>query len=182
MKKQSLYLVLLGFALIASGCTVRTYPLTRDRIDQDLSAGNRGYVLGTAPTREEMERATTRTTQVFEVELGRPLKVERKKTAATEKVVTEENRGYITESVSPEIAEPEAVAPTGEFQKYTVQKNDTLQKISMKFYGTTKKWKKIFDANKDTLKSPDKVYPGKVLNIPTEGKVETLKETPENLK
>ncbi|PIQ88790.1 MAG: hypothetical protein COV72_06520 [Candidatus Omnitrophica bacterium CG11_big_fil_rev_8_21_14_0_20_42_13] len=52
------------------------------------------------------------------------------------------------------------------FKEYTVEKNDTLQKISQKFYGTTKKWKKIYDANTDTLKSPDKVYPGQKLNIP----------------
>ncbi|MCX7662077.1 MAG: LysM peptidoglycan-binding domain-containing protein, partial [Candidatus Omnitrophica bacterium] len=45
---------------------------------------------------------------------------------------------------------------------------DTLQKISLKFYGTTKKWKRIFNANKDIIKSPDKIYPGQVINIPLE--------------
>jgi nucleoid-associated protein YgaU len=59
-----------------------------------------------------------------------------------------------------------------------VQKDETLQKISHKFFGTTKKWTKIYELNKDTLKSPNKLYPGQVINIP----VESLKEPKENLK
>jgi nucleoid-associated protein YgaU len=147
-------------------------------VDQDLTAGNKGYILGKAPTQEEMQRATTRETQVFEVELGRPVKVEKKKveTAPAPATSREGNRGYLTETVSPEISE--TPAPTGTFEKYTVQKGDTLQKISQKFYGTTKKWMKLYDANKDVLKSPNRVIPGQVLNIPTEG----MKETKENLK
>ncbi len=37
--------------LALSGCVARTYNLTRDRIDQDLSSssGNRGYIKGTRP-------------------------------------------------------------------------------------------------------------------------------------
>jgi nucleoid-associated protein YgaU len=70
--------------------------------------------------------------------------------------------------------EPETV----NIQKYTVQKGDTLQKISKKFYGTTKKWTKIYEANKDIIKGPNKIYPGQAINIP----VEPLKEPKENLK
>jgi nucleoid-associated protein YgaU len=51
---------------------------------------------------------------------------------------------------------------------YVVQKGDTLQKISSKVYGTTKKWKKIFEANKELLKDPDKIKPGQELVIPAE--------------
>ena len=32
-----------------SGCVVRTYSLTRDRVDQNLEEGNRGYLKGQAP-------------------------------------------------------------------------------------------------------------------------------------
>ena len=49
---------------------------------------------------------------------------------------------------------------------YVVKKGDTLQKISSEVYGTTKRWKKIFDANKDTLKDPDKIRVGQKLVIP----------------
>ncbi|MBM3243918.1 MAG: LysM peptidoglycan-binding domain-containing protein, partial [Candidatus Omnitrophica bacterium] len=57
------------------------------------------------------------------------------------------------------------------FQKYKVEKNDTLQKISQKFYGTTRKWNKIFEANKELLKTPDRLYPGQVLMIPEESTI-----------
>jgi nucleoid-associated protein YgaU len=49
---------------------------------------------------------------------------------------------------------------------YTVQRGDTLQKISQKIYGTTKNWQKIFDANKSKLKKPDMIVVGMVLQIP----------------
>jgi LysM repeat protein len=56
----------------------------------------------------------------------------------------------------------------GNVQYYVVQKNDTLQKISEKFFGTTKKWKAIYNANKNILKSPDRIRPGQKLAIPKE--------------
>lgn len=55
-----------------------------------------------------------------------------------------------------------------EEKMYVVKKGDTLQKISDKMYGTTKKWKKIYEANKDVLKSPDMIKPGQKLVIPSE--------------
>lgn len=199
MRKENLfYLLGLSFIFLSSGCIVRTYQLTRDRVDQDLSAGNRGYLLGKAPSVEEKEKKLTRTTQVVEVEIGSPIKFEKmpkqkpqeaiteeKATAAekteglqkTEEQPSEGNRGYTTQSVTPEIAEPKAAVEAG-FEKYTVAKGDTLQKISQKFYGTTKKWQKIYEANKNVLKGPNKIHSGQVLNIP----VETPKETKENLK
>ena len=172
---------LLGLSLVfvLSGCVVRSYPLTKERVDQNLT-GNRGYLQGQAPFEEAKERKTTRTTQVVEVELHSPIKFERmpKKTKTAE--YTEDkticgNRGYITESPTPEIAEPTSAPGVS---KAFIQKGDTLQKISQKFYGTTKRWNKIFQANKDKLKAPNKIYPGQVIDVP----VEPLKETKENLK
>jgi nucleoid-associated protein YgaU len=57
-----------------------------------------------------------------------------------------------------------ASAPAG---SYTVQKGDTLSKISKQFYGDANKYQKIFDANRDQLKDPDKIQPGQVLRIPS---------------
>ena len=51
-------------------------------------------------------------------------------------------------------------------KSYVVQKGDTLQKISDKVYGTTKRWKEIYEANRETLKSPDLITPGQELVIP----------------
>ncbi|UCD16150.1 MAG: LysM peptidoglycan-binding domain-containing protein [Candidatus Omnitrophota bacterium] len=61
---------------------------------------------------------------------------------------------------------PEVVEVGDNYQWYTVEKSDTLQKISYKFYDTTKKWFIIFEQNKDTLSSPDKIYPGAKIKIP----------------
>jgi nucleoid-associated protein YgaU len=49
---------------------------------------------------------------------------------------------------------------------YTVKKGDTLSKISKQFYGDANAYKRIFDANRDQLKDPDKIQPGQELRIP----------------
>jgi len=178
---EKLSLLTLALAFVLSGCVVRTYPLTRDRVDQDLTTGNRGFIKGTeSPSSSTEEKKTTRTTQIVEVEFRPLVKFEKApkqdmSSMAIQETQTEEvmgNRGYITQSVSPEIAQ------VGAYETYKVQRGDTLQKISQRFYGTTKKWTKIYDANRDVLKGPNKVYPGQTLNIPTEG----MKETKQNLK
>jgi nucleoid-associated protein YgaU len=57
-----------------------------------------------------------------------------------------------------------ASAPT---KSYTVQKGDTLSKIAKNFYGEANEYPRIFDANRDQLKDPDKIQPGQVLKIPS---------------
>ena len=49
---------------------------------------------------------------------------------------------------------------------YTVVPGDTLSKISKQFYGDANKYMKIFDANKDQLKDPNKINVGQTLRIP----------------
>lgn len=49
---------------------------------------------------------------------------------------------------------------------YEVQAGDTLSKIAKREYGDANKWKRIYDANTDILKDPDKIYPGQTLKIP----------------
>lgn len=48
---------------------------------------------------------------------------------------------------------------------YTVQSGDSLSKIGSK-YGVS--WQKIFEANRDKLDDPDKIFPGQELTIPSE--------------
>ncbi|MCB1191469.1 MAG: LysM peptidoglycan-binding domain-containing protein [Leptospiraceae bacterium] len=43
---------------------------------------------------------------------------------------------------------------------------DTLYRLSRKFYGSDKYWKKIYKANKSRIKNPNKIYPNQVLIIP----------------
>ena len=58
-----------------------------------------------------------------------------------------------------------AASPSGT-RTYSVQPGDTLSKIAKQFYGDAGKYMKIFDANKDKLKDPDKIQAGQELNIP----------------
>jgi nucleoid-associated protein YgaU len=49
---------------------------------------------------------------------------------------------------------------------YEVVKGDSLSKIAKREYGDANKWPRIFEANRDVLKDPDKIYPGQKLKIP----------------
>ena len=52
-------------------------------------------------------------------------------------------------------------------QTYTVKPGDTLSKISKQFYGDANEYMRIFYANKDKLKDPDKIQVGQELNVPS---------------
>lgn len=65
-------------------------------------------------------------------------------------------------STAPPPAAPKAAEP----RTYTVAAGDNLSKIAKHFYGDANKWKKIFEANKDTIKNPDLIKIGQVLRIP----------------
>ena len=56
--------------------------------------------------------------------------------------------------------------PEPEARFYTVEKGDSLSKISKAMYGDPMKYPQIFEANKPMLSDPDKIYPGQVLRIP----------------
>jgi LysM repeat protein len=49
---------------------------------------------------------------------------------------------------------------------YTVKKGDSLWRIAGRVYGNPFKWPRIYNANKDKIKSANKIYPGQVLKIP----------------
>ncbi len=51
---------------------------------------------------------------------------------------------------------------------YTIESGDTLSKIAGRFYGDTQKYNKIFEANREVIKDPDKIYPGQKIRIPQE--------------
>ena len=49
---------------------------------------------------------------------------------------------------------------------YVVKSGDSLSKIAKAEYGNANDWNRIFEANQDILKDPDKIYPGQKLKIP----------------
>jgi len=51
-------------------------------------------------------------------------------------------------------------------RRYTVQSGDSLSKISKQFYGNANDYMKIFEANRNVLKDPNKIQAGQELVIP----------------
>ena len=49
---------------------------------------------------------------------------------------------------------------------YEVVSGDSLSKIAKREYGNANEWRRIFEANQDILKDPDKIQPGQKLKIP----------------
>lgn len=59
-----------------------------------------------------------------------------------------------------------AVGGTPAGETYTVKSGDTLSKISKELYGDSHEYMRIFYANRNTLKDPDKIQIGQQLTIP----------------
>jgi nucleoid-associated protein YgaU len=57
-----------------------------------------------------------------------------------------------------------STAPTA--RTHTVVKGDTLSKLAKHYYGNASQWKRIYEANKDTIENPDLIYPGQTFKIP----------------
>ena len=49
---------------------------------------------------------------------------------------------------------------------YEVVSGDSLSKIAKREYGNASEWNRIYDANRDLLNDPNKIYPGQKLKIP----------------
>ncbi len=167
---QNLGLLILVFLI--SGCHARAYTQVRDKVDQDMS-GNVGYIQGTAPA-SETDRSSirkTRNTYVLEIETKKPIEKEE-----TPKTITQKRTGVVEIVGESESSQDVLKAGLSEEQKavmagpveYTVKENDTLQKISKQFYNTYRKWDKIYEANKEKIKNPNRITPGMVLTIPQE--------------
>jgi nucleoid-associated protein YgaU len=49
---------------------------------------------------------------------------------------------------------------------YTIEKGDTLSKIAKEHLGRSSAWKQIFEANRDVIDDPDRIFPGQVIKLP----------------
>ena len=69
--------------------------------------------------------------------------------------------------VPPATASPAATPNVSDRERtYTVVAGDTLSKIAKREYGDASAWHRIYEANKDTIKNPDLIYPGQTFKIP----------------
>lgn len=57
-------------------------------------------------------------------------------------------------------------APRPSERIHEVAKGETLSGIAKHYYGKASLYIKIFEANRDVLKDPDKIFPGQRLKIP----------------
>lgn len=145
-------LALFFYGCGSSGINVRTYAEDRPRVDQEVSGmDNAGYIGGSMQSSTLAERKTTRKIYVMEVSKG----------AGNIKPVED------GEASSAEQGVP-GTAKTERLVQYTVEKDDTLQKISQKFYNSYSKWTRIYEANKSAIPNPDRIKPGTVLQIPVD--------------
>lgn len=58
------------------------------------------------------------------------------------------------------------VGAGGGAQSYTVQSGDSLSNIAKQVYGDASQWQRIFEANRDQIEDPDKIFPGQTFKIP----------------
>lgn len=49
-----------------------------------------------------------------------------------------------------------------------VRRGDTLHGFSSKYLKDPSQWPKIYDLNRETIKDPDKIFPGQIIKIPVE--------------
>ena len=59
---------------------------------------------------------------------------------------------------------PEEPASKDEF--YEIVSGDTLGAIAKRYYGKASAYMKIFEANRDIIEDPDRIYPGQKIRIP----------------
>lgn len=69
--------------------------------------------------------------------------------------------------VSFQPAAPVTPAPSAlETRFHTVVAGESLSRISQRYYGNGRRWTEIFEANRDTLRTPHSIQPGQRLRIP----------------
>ena len=170
MRRLGVGAVVLTNLLALSGCQTATRVTEVPRVDLDLGGGNRGYLVGTPPPDTAALKTTRRMVQT-DVELPTLYKP----THGTAPV------GPVSVEVPLPPEAVTAVEPTGgehaapaRYDTYVVRKGDSLSSIAAKpeIYGRASRWRRIFDANRTLLKSPDRVRAGMKLKIPRGGHAE----------
>lgn len=150
-----------------TGIEVQTYTQDKARVDQEIG-GNAGYLTGTPKADERGEYKKTRKVYVVEISKARASRPEHEEVYVERPPLPETPPRASQKPLSADldvVVLPPA-RPAANFVEYTVEKDDTLQKISKKFYDSYSKWPRIYEANRDKIPNPDKIKPGITINIP----------------
>ena len=87
-------------------------------------------------------------------------------------VVRVNAEGLTAPAALPPAAEPATtVVPANEIpapdaQYYVIQSGDTLGGIAKEFLGSGSRYPEIFEANREVIQDPNKIYPGQKIRIP----------------
>ncbi len=186
------YLILLLFVFLGTACSsskiaTRFYAEDKPRVDQEIY-GNAGYIMG--GPEEPIPPPEKKTRKIYILEFSQDVDqpvpdgtlYERDSKndkgpgdldLPPRKKVKVEPAPAVPKIALPEFDEMDETssADTGTstrdiLTEYTVEENDTLQKISKKFYDSYSKWHKIYEVNKSLIKDPNFIKPGIVIKIP----------------
>lgn len=67
--------------------------------------------------------------------------------------------GGTHQQVHPTPAEPKE-------EYYVIERGDTLSHIAKRYYGNANKWPRLFEANREVIQDPDKIFPGQKIRVP----------------
>jgi len=179
--------IILLLVMFTAGCQttqnteIRAYKQAKERVDQKIE-GNAGNWQA-SPQAENTSTKPTRMMYILEVTKNLEddpaydsalEDVTKSLSAADSAYPVSPTRRKSDVSLSPKVNIPAIDDVDSKFSssssasEYTVEKDDTLQKISKKFYDSYSKWPKIYEANRSRIKNPDRLQPGTVLSIPAE--------------
>ena len=161
---QKFVAVMLGLTglLTLSGCRAATRVAEVPRVDLSLEEGNRGYLVG-KPPETPVELKTTRQIMQTDIEIPSFYKPKRTGGAAGPMDIVPPEM-----DVTEQAAQAPAQGVPEPYDTYVVKKGESLWSIAAKpeVYGKATRWRRIFDANREVLKSPDRLRPGMALKIP----------------
>jgi nucleoid-associated protein YgaU len=84
----------------------------------------------------------------------------------SDKSTSDQTNNSKEEKTYTESLKQEVVTRTNEMRIIVVRKGDTLGRIAKRAYGNVMEYRKIYKANPDILKRPDRIYIGQKLRIP----------------
>lgn len=69
----------------------------------------------------------------------------------------------VGEVVATQVRAPEQKAKV---EYYVIEKGDTLSALAKRYYGNAMDYPRIFEANREVIKDPDKIFVGQKIRIP----------------
>ena len=49
---------------------------------------------------------------------------------------------------------------------YVIERGDTLSHIARRYYGNANTWPRLFEANREVIQDPDRIFPGQKIRVP----------------